>query len=275
VAEKNKLRMIHNMARSGGTLICKCLGCMQGVVLISETHPLVEPFHPLNQAMEWFGLLTRHEMAELKKQGHASYTRSIALIEQRCRERGDILVLRDWGHLDYTGYPHIAPGYRPLVYTELSGSFDIVRISIARDPVTQWQSLMQLDLMKKPLQSGAFGLDQFLAGYRRYAELCVETGYIRYEDFLRDPESEMRKMCDRLQIGFDPDFINKWHDYKTITGDIPDPNSPGKTDKPHDSNRILPPSNRPIEPNLKNKFLASADYHRACELLGYKIPDES
>jgi hypothetical protein len=41
---KQKLRMIHNMARSGSTLVCKCLGCMEGVVLLSELHPLATKF---------------------------------------------------------------------------------------------------------------------------------------------------------------------------------------------------------------------------------------
>ena len=185
---KQKIRMIHNMARSGSTLMCKCLGCMEGVVLLSELHPRASLDGALKQAKEWFGLLTQNDIAELQKPGSVNYTKAIMLIEQRCRERGDTLVLRDWAHLDYTGYPYItAPGYRPLLYTELAESFDIVRISTTRDPVTQWQSLIQLDVMQKPLQSGAFGLDQFLAGYRKYAELCVETGYIRYEDFASGP----------------------------------------------------------------------------------------
>lgn len=271
VKEKQKLRIIHNMARSGSTLVCKCLGCMEGVVLLSELHPHAwKIFNPLNQAIEWFGLLTQAEIADLQKKGGISYTQVIELIEQRCRERGEILVLRDWAHLDFTGLPFVAtPPYRPLLYTELAQSFDIIRISTTRDPVTQWQSLIQLGVMHEPLKSGTFGLDQFLVGYRKYAEMCVETGFVRYEDFLLKPDLAMRKLCEHLQIKFDPDFINKWPDYKTITGDIPNPNRPNNIKMPYDSNKILLPAKRPVEPSLKTKFLANADYHRACELLGY------
>lgn len=263
------------MARSGSTLICKCLGCMEGVVLLSELHPLAwELFNPIEQAQQWFGLLTQSDIAEFKKQKNVGYTQVITLIEQRCRERGKILVLRDWAHLDYTGVPYIeAPEYRPMLYTELAGSFDIIRISTTRDPVTQGQSLIQLDAMQEPLKSGKFGLYKFLAGYRKYAELCAETGFIRYEDFLREPESEMRKLCDHLQIKYDPGFIDKWPDYKTITGDVPDPDNP-KVKMPHHSNKFLPLTNRPVEPGLRKKFLANADYRRACELLGYKLLEE-
>lgn len=271
VKEKQKLRIIHNMARSGSTLMCKCLGCMESVILLSELHPLAwKIFNPLNQAIEWFGLLKQAEIAELQKKGNVSYTQVIELIEQRCRERGQILVLRDWAHLDFTGLPFVStPPYRPLLYSEMAQCFDIIRISTTRDPVAQWQSLIQLGVMQEPLKSGIFGLNQFLLGYRKYAELCVETGFVRYEDFLLNPEVEMHKLCDHLQIKFDPDFINKWPNYKTITGDIPNPNRPSNIKRPYDSNKILLPPKRPVEPSLKNKFLANADYHRACELLGY------
>ncbi len=260
--EKQKLRMIHNMARSGSTLICKCLGCMEGVVLLSELHPRVwNTFNPLKQAEEWFGLLTPDELAEQLKQGAVNYAAAITLIEQRSRARGKTLVLRDWAHLDYTGFPYVTtPGYSPLLYTELAASFDIIRISTTRDPVTQWQSLIKLTPLQEPLQSGAFGLEQFLAGYRKYAELCVETGFIRYEDFLRKPDLAMRRLCEHLQIKFDPGFIKKWHSYKTITGDIANPN---------DSNKIKMPAKRPVEPELRKQLLANADYHRICALLGY------
>jgi hypothetical protein len=269
--EKQKIRIIHNMARSGSTVICKCLGCMEGVVLLSELHPLAwKLFNPIEQAQEWFGLLSQGDIAEMKNQKDVSYTQVIMLIEQRCRERGDTLVLRDWAHLDYTGIPFIeAPGYRPMLYTELAESFDIIRISTTRDPVTQWQSLIQLEVMQEPLSSGALSPDQFLAGYRKYAELCVETGFIRYEDFMLSPDPEMRKLCNHLQIKFDPDFINKWFDYNTITGYVPDPDR-----LPHHSSKIQPPSSQPVEPGLRNIFLANPDYRRACELLGYPLLEE-
>jgi hypothetical protein len=259
--KKQKLRMIHNMARSGSTLICKCLGCMENVVLLSELHPhATNLFNPLKQAEQWFGLLSSNEGVELENQNTLDYSATIALIEQRCRDRGDTLVLRDWAHLDYTGYPFFtAPEYRPQLYLELADDFDIIRISTTRDPVTQWQSLIQLKVMQEPLQSGAFGIDQFLAGYRKYAELCVETGFIRYEDFLRKPDLSMQKLCKHLQINFDPSFIKKWPDYQTITGDISNPRS---------INKIKMPPKRPMEPSLRKKIL-NVDYHRACQLLGY------
>lgn len=243
--------------------MCKSLGCMEGVTLLSELHPRAnELFNPLVQAKEWFGLFSQSELDDLQVHGTVNFTKAIELIEQRCRARGNSLVLRDWGHLDYTGYPFTTPSYSPLLYTELAEYFEIIRISTTRDPVTQWQSLVQLNVMQVPLKSGVFDLDQFLFGYRKYAELCVETGFIRYEDFLRRPELPMRKLCEHLSIKFDPDFIKKWVDYQTITGDIGNPRGLCK---------IKAPSRRPVEPELRKRFLDNADYHHACKLLGYNV----
>jgi hypothetical protein len=235
---------------------------MDHVVLLSELHPLAwSLFNPLKQASEWFDLLSAKDIAELKQEGAVAYSKVIALIESRCAGRGSSLVLRDWAHLDYTGYPFVThPGFRPLLYEELRDSFDIIRISTARDPVTQWQSLTQLDVMQSPLRSGAFGLGEYLTGYRKYAELCVETGFVRYEDLLERPDEVMRRLCGQLEIPFDPEFINKWHAYSTITGDINNPRS---------SNKIKMPPARPIDPDLREEFLAHEDYLRVCEMLGY------
>ena len=37
---KPGIRILHHMARSGGTIISRCLGCMKDVILLSEIHPL-------------------------------------------------------------------------------------------------------------------------------------------------------------------------------------------------------------------------------------------
>lgn len=244
--------------------MCKCIGCMDGVVLLSELHPLAwKLFNPLKQAEQWFGLVSQDDVLALQKKnkGREIYANAIALIERRCEERGDTLVLRDWAHLDYTGYPFLAtPAYHPLLFSELEQGSDIVRISTARDPVTQWQSLSGPVVMQELVRSGEFGLDKFLAGYRKYAELCVQTGFIRYEDFLKNPERELQKLCEHLEIRFDPGFVSKWAAYTTISGDT-NPLNPAKiTIRPQ----------RPVDPDLKKRFLANADYHRACELLGYE-----
>ncbi len=48
---KPAIRVLHQLARTGGTIISKCLGAMAGVVLLSEINPRgVETYNPLAQA---------------------------------------------------------------------------------------------------------------------------------------------------------------------------------------------------------------------------------
>lgn len=264
VEKKPRLRLIHNMARSGGTLICKCLGCMDGVALLSEIHPAAwQMFNPLKQASDWHNLLTQSDLAELQRRGSIHFSDAIALIGRRAMQADKTLVLRDWAHLDYTGYPYVGnPAYRPALYDALADRFDILRVSIVRDPVDQWQSLAGLPVMQDALRKGDFNLAKFLAGYRKYAELCLQTGFIRYEDFSRYPEKVMRELCDRLQIGFDPGFVDKWQGYTKISGD--------ERSRANAETQIKVLPRRPVAPELRDAFLVSDDYQSAIRLLGYQ-----
>ena len=89
---KPRIRILHNLARSGGTLVSKCLGCMDRVALLSEIHPLgTQMFNPLTQAHDWYGLLESEDI----NPGKHDFVDVIKLIEQRCRETGKTLVIRD------------------------------------------------------------------------------------------------------------------------------------------------------------------------------------
>lgn len=257
--------MIHNMARSGGTLVCKCLACMDGVALLSEIHPAaIHKFNPLQQAIEWHDLLSEQDKAALRQRGNIDFQDAIELITRRAEEKGLALVLRDWAHLDFTGYPfNPNPSYRPALHDVLAGRFDILRAAIVRDPVDQWLSLTRLVIWQKYIQRGEFTLAKFLAGYRKFAELGQAIGFIRYEDFTRDPDRVMQGLCAHLQLQFDPGYAVKWQGYTKISGDIV--NSRGVME-----GKIIPLSRKPLSPELREAFLANEDYLVSISLLGYE-----
>jgi hypothetical protein len=161
------LRLVHHMARSGGTLISRCLGCMSGVLLLSEIHPLgTAQFNPLVQAQRWYGLLSSQDLLDLRARGRIAFADAIELIHRRASDSGQRLVLRDWSHLDFTGVPFIAkPAYRLLTADALKGRFDLRQICTVRHPLDQWLSLRQLAVVQ-----GKLTLEGYLAGYRQFAE---------------------------------------------------------------------------------------------------------
>ena len=181
--EKPMIRILHNMARSGGTIISRCLGCMKDVILLSEIHPFAKrvasqfgnQFDPLHQAQAWFDLFSQDEVIELQN-SNLSYAQTIKLIHDRVQAQNKILVLRDWTHLDFTGVPFITkPTYSFNQVAFLQDDFQILNTAIVRHPIDQWLSLDKLSIVH-----GKIDIKEFLHGYLEFSRRAVKTGFIRY-----------------------------------------------------------------------------------------------
>lgn len=255
---KHPIRILSNMARAGGTLVSKCLGAMDNIVLLSEIHPLgTHIFNPIEQAQDWYNLFD-----ENMDKGNLSFLNTIQLIEKRCSRNNKTLVLRDWAHLDFIGVPFIRnPGFRLQLTESLSPHFDIIQYAIVRHPIDQWTSTCRLKIMQ-----GLLDLDTFLTGYRRFAEQSSVTGFMRYEDFTRDPVHHLKELCRHLQLDFDAHFINRWHENSRVTGDT------SKQSRGSQIKVIRPLKQRTIDNSVLKRFLNNPDYWRAIELLGYVSP---
>lgn len=259
-AGRPTLRLVHHMARSGGTLISRCLGCMSGVLLLSEIHPLgTAQFNPLVQAQRWYGLLSSQDLAELRARGRIGFVDAIELIHRRTGEAGQRLVIRDWSHLDFTGVPFVAhPAYRLLTADALKSRFELRQVCTVRHPIDQWLSLRQLAVVQ-----GKLAVADFLEGYRRFAEAACEIGFLRYEDFAADPSVVMKELCRRLEVRFDRQFTERWSSYAFVTGDVA--GSRGGT-------MIRPVPRRAVDPALLEELAANPAYRASLELLGYEHP---
>ncbi len=253
-----RLRILHNMARSGGTLISRCLACMEGVALLSEIHPRgTEIFNPLSQAMSWFGLPQPRDILALREVGPVHFDDVIALIHARARQHGLELVLRDWSHLDFLGVPLISdPPFRSLLAEVLGGRFELLRLATVRHPFDQWLSCANFPSIADHLVPEAF-----MAGCRRFAELACEVGFVRFEDFCEDPATAMAHICSGLDLPLDPAFVDKQAGWIRITGDSP---AYGRGD-----GAIRRLERRPFDPRLLERIEAIPDYHATLELLGY------
>jgi predicted O-linked N-acetylglucosamine transferase (SPINDLY family) len=252
-----EVRVLHHLARTGGTLISKCLASMDDVVLLSEVHPdgasWIDPF---TQAQDWFGLIDAEEARQLRAEQRPFET-LIALCAARCESAGKTLIVRDWTHLDYTGVPFAAPGYTLKTLQRLSETFDRVHATATvRHPIDQWLSLDRLSLIHGRLSIGAY-----LRGYRAFAEDIQDIGFVRYEDFTADPDTALQTLCRRLNISFDPGYRTRWPDYTKITGDVVKNDTRPKEIRPSQPKRY--PS------DLRRAFEDNPDYAPALELLGY------
>jgi protein O-GlcNAc transferase len=254
---KPRIRILHQLARSGGTVICRCLASMENIVLLSEIHPLGgRMFNPLQQAMEWYGLLDAAEFESAVRE-RWSFTAAVALIAQRCAEQDKYLVLRDWSHLDYIGIPFTQARYRPELYENLQHEFDVIRYASVRHPLDQW-----LSLTKNPLFAQRLGPGKYLKGVRRFAEMASTTGFLHYEDFAADSDSALIKLCAALQLPFDQSYQARWASYSNITGDVLEGRS--------DANEIKPLPRQSASSDWLHSLSRHSDYQRILDLLAYE-----
>ncbi len=255
-AIKPKIRVLHHMARTGGTVISKCLASMDNIMLLSEIHPQgTKHFNPLKQALEWFGLFSSEEIEQLEKD-RVGFNETVELIRVRAHETKRDLVIRDWSHLDFTAVPFLADrSYRLTTANVLKADFDVIHTATVRHPIDQWLSLRRLATM-----AGKLNLDEFLRDCRRFAETVRNIGFARYEDFTHNPDATLQDLCQRLDLSFDPTYRQRWNAYRNITGDV-GPNLP--------INDIAPRKRGPMEPGLLDRLEENKDYWVVLDILGY------
>lgn len=256
---KPTIRIIRNMARSGGTLLGKCIGSMDPVVLLSEIHPGdLRSTNPMHQARDWFGLVGAKDMMRWKVRA-PSLLQFVSLCDTRARGKGRTLVLRDWSHLDYIGVPFVEPGYGFALGESLEAAYEL-RVSVTtRHPLDQYLSLSQLWAVAPHVD-----FDKYCHGCLRFAEYASGHGFHRYEDFTADPDGILGEICRELDLEFDPSYRQRWHQYKTITGDTEPGLGRGSTKR-----EIVPMPRKEVEPALLERFRGNDEYLRACSLLGY------
>ena len=259
--KKRKIRILHSLARSGGTLVSKCLGCMNNVVLLSEIHPKYTKaniYSPLVQSYKWHNLISEEEIFLLKD---LDFVEIIKFVEDRCFEEDKILLIRSWSHPDFMRHSVLKPFSKRKfsINGVLKDSFEIRQISLVRHPVDQWLSLESYGYLE-----GKYSIQSFLAGYAQFSKLSSQTGFVRYEDFADDPSLSLKHITEKLEIKYDPTYIDKWANYNSVTGDNQMP-SRGST-----LNEIRPLARRQVPESALREFLQSKRYYESVKLLGYQ-----
>lgn len=204
-------------ARSGGTIINRCLGAMENVVILSEINQFgCGGGHPLNtqptikdQAYYWYG----YEIY-----GNSFFEKLLDLSNKVERD-GKHLIVRDWTYIyfnQHTSLPKHSPPYNFALYEESKKYFDKVNVfAIVRDPVDVWVSL------------GKPNTNSFFEKYNHYLNKILEyrIPYIKYEDFATQTQTNIQLICNYCNLK----YSDKWKDFPyflNVHGDVA-PNKKG------------------------------------------------
>jgi hypothetical protein len=181
-------------ARSGGTLLNRCLGSLPNTVVVSEVSPIAGggstryPRTVQEQAKAWYDI----ELA------HADFTTSVCELNDVCARSNRRLIVREWTYAAYAACEanENTPPYKLVSLEALSAKCSVVSFAFIRDAVDVWISL------------GAPNIDEFSGQYLRYAESLVRSRIrtFKYEGLCLDPDVMMAEICSHCGLEFSRSF---------------------------------------------------------------------
>ena len=259
--------VVHQMARTGGTLVNRCLGSMHNILVLSEVHPLDPQCKITRQAAHWFQLLGEADKPWLRalsaRDPLEAFAEIVERLAERCSEQGRHLVLRDWSHLDVLGVPFVhQPPMQLLTERALRDRYELSQAFIVRHPLDQYASSAS-----RPGMAPHLTPRRFAGAYHAFAQVAADHGFQRYEDFVADPDEELGVLCRLLRVPLDPNYRERWQAYDKLTGDSAGP-SRGFA---QGDIAALPPSS--IDDSVRTALRGESGYQESLELLGYEDLD--
>jgi hypothetical protein len=197
-------------ARSGGTILNRCLGSLPRVVCLSEVNPLgggwgergPDSFTTVKaQAKNWYGI-------DLEPDG---FTEGILELEKICKDAGSHLVVRDWPFVNFVphAYNEYAPPNRLLTLEALEGKCDLFPFAFVRDSIDAW------------ISRGTPSADDFFRQYLCYIETVLEKELriFKYEDFCRAPSDVIRGICEHTGLEYSNSY-KSYASFQKVNGDV-------------------------------------------------------
>ncbi|MEA5510388.1 sulfotransferase family protein [Crocosphaera sp. UHCC 0190] len=256
-----KIPIIYGYPRSGGTLVNRCLGSITGNLILSEVNPLGS-VHPITeQAQQWLNLLKEDQLEGFTAQ---SYGKQIIFLATQAKESHHHLIIRDWTAANFIDNPTNDNILTPSLLLEQNlylshYGFTCLPIAIARGAADVYDSIT------RTFKHLNLSIEAFGENYLTYAQAVCDYPVFKYEEICQDPTTQIRLICETLEINYDPAFINKFHQFENCTGD----NILKQSSRGGQLREIkLLPSNTESE----SYIIASNDENcrRADQLLGYE-----
>lgn len=266
---KPKVSVIYSLARSGATLMSRCIGCASSNVLLSEVNPRFSWFNPLVQAYQWYGLFTEQEIMRLRSAQNLRYIDAMMLISEKCRSRDLNLIVRDWTHIDFTPGDYPVPAIYALSQDMvLRDHFEINQIAIARHPLDTYLSISKVPRIKDRLC-----LTDYMSGFLKFARIAKSIGFVRFEDFCTQPQKVTKLLCGTLGISYADDFKTRYSTFHKVTGDIYGAKDTetvtGDKIGLRNKQEIRLPPRREVPADVERELAGCTDYHAALDTLGY------
>ena len=213
---KPKLRIIHHLACSGGTLISKCLAAMPNIYLLSELHPTTT-LHQGGGKPKFLpaDITTQARYANVPDIDNLAWTlfnSNIIDTYHHVAKYAGTLIIRDHTHSDFC----VGQEFREhsTIANALSGEFELLRIVTLRDPIDSYISLEKNNWVHFSPKT----FDEYCKRVWVYLSEYNDEQVFRYEDFVQNPKKIMEAITSSLDVSYDESFVDTFSIFQ-VTGD--------------------------------------------------------
>ena len=255
VPQKPPIRVIQHLSCTGGTLLSKCLAAMPNVALLSEVNPLSKML---------LGSMTRcapTDLTFLAKQGgfplveelsEKIFRADINVISEHVKQLGKHLLIREHSHSDYLVGK--SSNEYSTIRKLLNDDYPMLSVLTVRHPVDSYLSLLKLDWITFTPKT----FEEYCKRYLSFIKQNQNIPLYKYEDFVENPSTELRHICQTLELPFNENFQDVF-DVNAFSGDS------GRS-----SSIIEKRERRQIDEGVSIEINESAKYLQLCELLKYE-----
>lgn len=247
-------------ARSGGTILNKCLASLENTVMLSEVNPLgggwgengSQSYTTVkSQAKNWYQI-------NLKNYG---FVDEVLELYEYCSKENKQLILRDWSFVNFSAheYNNGNPPNTLLTLKSLEQKIEITPFAFVRNGIDVW------------ISRGMPPVDIFFDEYLNYVKEIIlnKIPIIKYEDFCIDPSKTIKKICEITGLQYS-DVWQKFYQFNNINGDV----QLGKLSRSKNDSKIkLLPRKKISKINI-DQLEECESFHEANSLLSYPIKYE-
>lgn len=250
------VRTTHHFACTGGSLITKCLAVQPNVQLLSEVDPLSQLDCPgdanLFRPTDLIRLYSLGVRGTAQSTIEEIFRASVSVMLDDCHRRGLRLVLRDHSHGQFCVGDRFAG--RKTVRGMLECDFPVLGIVTVRHPLDSYLAVRSNGWHRHFDPST---LDEYAIRYHRFLDEYINLPWFRYEDFVREPEETLSKMCSALRLPFDPGFSDLF-DVADVSGNS------GRQGR-----KIRSRPRRPVPEDVQKEVDSSKEYRELVARLGF------
>lgn len=201
-AQPPPLRCLQHLACTGGTLIARCIAALPNTRVLSEVDPLSELGWPANRFLptDVVGLARFGSRPPDRDVLIAAFLAGLGAVHHDGRRRGIDLVLRGHAHSQF--HTRADMEARPTVPELLARAGPVRTVVTVRHPLQSYLALRGNGWVHFTPDTP----EEYARRYHAFLDRHADLAWMRYEDFVADPDRHMAWLCDRLGLRHDPDF---------------------------------------------------------------------